>query len=102
VKISPCHNWFGVDRSKKRGLVMFAECFFREGTIKDSSLSVRRTVSGEALRKKTRFNKWDIRWTPKNGSLFLISTIFSRTAPGSFRRLPVDTLSFRNPASPRS
>jgi hypothetical protein len=67
---------------------MFAECFFRAGTIKDSSCKVRRTVSGEALRKNTRFNRWDIRWTPKNGSRFLISTIFSRTGPGSFRRLP--------------
>ena len=71
---------------------MFAECFFREGTIKDSSCSVRRTVSGEALRKNTRFNTWDIRWTPKNGSLFLISTIFSRTGPGSFRLLPEDPI----------
>jgi hypothetical protein len=81
---------------------MFAECFFREGTIKDSSCNVRRTVSGEALRKNTRFNRWDIRLTPKNGSLFLISTIFSRTGPGSLRRLPDDTPRFRNPASPRS
>jgi hypothetical protein len=67
---------------------MFDECFFRAGTIKHSSCKVRRTVSGEALRKNTRFNRWDIRWTPKNGSRFLISTIFSRTGPGSFRRLP--------------
>ena len=81
---------------------MFAGCFFLEGTIRDSSLSVRRTVSGEALRKKTRFNKWDIRWTPKNGSRFLISTIFSRTGPGSFRHLPDDLTGFRNPTSPRS
>jgi hypothetical protein len=66
------------------------ECFFWEGTIKDSSWRVRRTVSGEALRKNTRFNRWDIRWTPKNGSRFLISTIFSRTGPGSFRRLSDD------------
>jgi hypothetical protein len=28
-----------------------------EGTIKDSSCKVRRTVSGEALRKNPRFNK---------------------------------------------
>jgi hypothetical protein len=66
---------------------MLEKCFFREGTIKHSSCNVRRTVSGEALRKNTRFNRWDIRWTPKNGSRFLISTIFSRTGPGSFRRL---------------
>jgi hypothetical protein len=81
---------------------MFAECFFRVGTIRDSSLSVCRTVSGEALRKNTRFSRWDIRWTPKNGSRFLISIIFSRTGPGSFRRPPEDTIRFRNPASPRS
>jgi hypothetical protein len=67
---------------------MFAECFFRVGTIRDSSCNLRRTVSGEALRKNTRFNKWDIRFTPKNGSLFLISTIFSLTGTGSLRRPP--------------
>jgi hypothetical protein len=69
---------------------MLEECFFWEGTIKDSSWRVRRTVSGEALRKNTRFNRWDIRWTPKNGSRFLISIIFSRTGPGSLRRLSDD------------
>jgi hypothetical protein len=69
---------------------MLEECFFWEGTIKDSSWRVRRTVSGEALRKNTRFNRWDIRWTPKSGSRFLISIIFLRTGPGSFRRLSDD------------
>ena len=73
-----------------------------EGTIKDSSCNVRRTVSGEALRKNTRFNRWDIRLTPKNGSRFLISTIFSRTGPGSFFCFLENTPGFRNPASPRS
>jgi hypothetical protein len=81
---------------------MFLDCFFREGTIKDSSRSVRRTVSGEALRKNTRFNRWDIRWTPKKGSRFLISIIFLRTGPGSLRRLPELLTPLRNPASPRS
>ena len=81
---------------------MFDEAFFLEGTIKDSSCKVRRTVSGEALRKNTRFNRWDIRLTPKNGSLFLISTIFSRTGPGSFFLFPENTPRSRNPASPRS
>jgi hypothetical protein len=91
-----------VDRSKNRGRVMLAEGLFREGTIKDSSCNVRRTVSGEALRKNTRFNRWDIRWTPKNGSRFLISTIFWRTGPGSFFRLSEGLPEFCNPAYPRS
>jgi hypothetical protein len=81
---------------------MFLDFFFREGTIKDSSRKARRTVSGEALRKNTRFSRWDIRWTPKNGSRFLISTIFLRTGAGSFRRPPDLLTSFRKPASPRS
>src|SRR5512136_3118079 len=81
---------------------MLCWCFFLEGTINDSALSVRRTVSGLALRKNARFNRWEIRLTPKKGSRFLISTIFSRTGPGSLRRLPAGTTPFRNPASPRS
>ena len=32
-------------------------CFFLEGTINDSALSVRRTVSGLALRKNARFKR---------------------------------------------
>ena len=40
--------------------------------------------------------------TSSEGSRFLISTIFSRTGPGSFRRFPEDTPRFRSPASPRS
>ena len=67
---------------------MLEEFFFREGTIKESSCRARRTASGEALRNNPRFKRWDIRWIPKKGSLFLISTIFSCTGPGSFRRLP--------------
>jgi hypothetical protein len=81
---------------------MFAECFFWEGTINASSCNVRRTVSGEALRKNTRFNRWDIRWTPKNGSRFLIAKIFSRTGKASFGRLPENTLWFFKPSSPFS
>ena len=80
---------------------MLRRCFFLEGTSNDSSLSVCRTVSGDALRKNARFNRWDIRLTPKRGSCFLISTIFLRTGPGSFRRLLAGTTPFRNPASPR-
>src|SRR5208283_2725438 len=100
--MSDCHIWFGVDRSKKRGRVMLCGCLFREGTINDSAPSVRRTVSGLALRKKARFNRWEIRLTPKRGSRFLISTIFSRTGSGSFRRLPAATTPLRSPASPCS
>src|SRR4030066_1987531 len=81
---------------------MLCWCFFLEGTINDSVRSGRRTVSGLALRKNARFNRWEIRLTPKRGSRFLISTIFSRTGPGSFCRLPAETIRFRNPASPRS
>ena len=81
---------------------MLCGCFFLEGIINDSARSVRRTVSGLALRKNARFNRWEIRLTPKKGSRFLISTIFSRTGPGSFRQLPAGTTPFRNPASPRS
>jgi hypothetical protein len=41
-------------------------------------------VSGEALRKKTRFNRGEIRLRPKNGFCFLISTILLRARPGKF------------------
>ena len=81
---------------------MLCWCFFLEEIISDSARSVRRTVSGLALRNNTRFKRWEIRLTPKKGSRFLISTIFSRSGPGSFRRLPAGTTPFRNPASPRS
>ena len=81
---------------------MLCWCLFREGTINDSAPSVRRTVSGLALRKNARFKRWEIRLTPKRGSRFLISTIFSRTGSGSFRRAPAGTTPLRNPASPRS
>ena len=76
--------------------------FFLGGTINDSDRSVRRTVSGLALRKNARFKRWEIRLIPKEGSRFLISTIFSRMGPGSFGRLPAGITPFRNPASPRS
>src|SRR5512136_2988889 len=81
---------------------MLRRCFFLEGTINDSAPSVRRTVSGLALRKNARFKRWEIRLTPNRGARFLISTIFSRTGPGSFCRLPAGTGGFRNPASPCS
>jgi len=81
---------------------MLCRGFFLEGTISDSSRSVRRTVSGLALRKNARFKRWEIRLTPKRGSRFLISMIFSRTGPGSFRPLPLETIWSRRPASPRS
>ena len=81
---------------------MLCRGFFLEGTINDSSRSVRRTVSGLALRKNARFKRWDIRLTPKRGSRFLISMIFLRTGPGSFRPLPLGKIRFRKPTSPRS
>ena len=63
---------------------MLRRGFFFGGTINDSAPSVRRTVSGEALRKNARFKRWEIRLTPKRGSCFLISTIFSPHGSGSF------------------
>jgi hypothetical protein len=51
---------------------MLRRGFFPEGPVNDAALSVRRTVSGEALRKNARFKRWEIRFTPKRGSCFLI------------------------------
>ena len=81
---------------------MLRRGFFLGGTINDSAASVRRTVSGEALRKNARFKRWEIRLTPKRGSCFLISTIFSRTGSGSFRGRRAWTAPLRSPASPLS
>ena len=105
VEIKKREPLFGVKRIShllNRGRVTLRWCFFLEGRINDSARSVRRTVSGEALRKNARFKRWEIRLTPKSGSCFLISTIFSRTGSGSLRRLRAGGTPFRNPASPRS
>ena len=83
--MSDCHIWFGVVRSKNRGLGGFF--FIRRGLVLGSSscrCSVRRTVSGLAGRNRVRFSHWAIRRTPKPGCCVFTSTIFCFTSGGSF------------------
>jgi len=63
--MSVCQSWFGVDRSKNLGRVMFRwRFFFAGGGMRDERRRVLRTVSGLALRKNTRFRNWDMRLMP--------------------------------------
>jgi len=85
VKMSLCHIWFGVARSKNRGRVRFLRALGGLSII-SASWSVRRTVSALACRKNRRFSESDIRFTPYQRWLRFSSTIFSMTGAG--RRRP--------------
>jgi hypothetical protein len=74
--MSVCQSWFGVERSKNRGRVIFRWRFLTGGFMREERCSVFRTVSGLALRKNTLLKSWDIRLMPNSGFAFLISTIF--------------------------
>ena len=79
-KMSLCHIWFGVLRSKNRGFDGLRFGFFFTSGIRFAACSVRRTVSGLAGRKNIRLSNWEIRFTPKAGFASLTATIFVRTA----------------------
>jgi hypothetical protein len=80
MKMSLCHIWFGVLRSKSRGLAGF---FFGLGFL-DVISSVRcrvlRTVSGLAGRWKIRRKVCAMRLTPKAGWLRFSLAISARIA----------------------
>lgn len=100
--MSVCHIPLGAALSKRRSTGLGFRRAFGGGvnSIWDR-FSSRRTVSGLALNRKTRRNRSEIRRTPCVGSACLSSTIFARTATGSFGpsgpRCPSTS-----PASPRS
>jgi hypothetical protein len=102
--MSLCHIWFGVLRSKKRGLDGFL-CGLRLTTgINCFLCSVRLTVSALAGTKNIRRNNCEIRFTPKPGFACFTSTILACTAvrfPLRFRRRSGWKI-VRNPSSPSS
>jgi hypothetical protein len=96
--MSVCHIWFGVARSKYRGLTKLRRAFARS-FMRSASWSVFLTVSGLASRKNQRRRPSAIRLTPKKGLILFISTILSITGRG--RRRPGRGVAFwRNPISP--
>jgi hypothetical protein len=96
--MSVCHIWFGVARSKYRGLTKLRRAFARS-FMRSASCSVFLTVSGLASRKNQRRRPSAIRFTPKKGLIFFISTIFSITGRGR-RRPGRGDACWRNPISP--
>lgn len=86
VKMSDCHIWLGVARSKKRGRVMLRRLGVGALFINCASCNRVRTVSGLASKKKSRRSHWEMRFTPKEGFSFLISRIRSVTAGLSLAR----------------
>ena len=87
VKISLCHIWFGVARSKNRGLPGFRCRFPFGGSISDSAARVLRTVDGLAGSKNQRFSTSAIRLTPHHGLARFNSTIFRWTADAALTPL---------------
>jgi hypothetical protein len=99
VVMSLCHIWFGVARSNRRGagVGFLRACFGRVAS--PAVLSCWRTVSGLALRQKSRRRICEIRRTPWRGSARFNATIFAPTAAGSFAPAPPGFASC-SPASP--
>jgi len=103
VKMSVCHIWFGVARSKNRGRVRLRRPFARSLFISPASCNRVRTVSGLPGSQNILRSTWAIRFTPQLGSAFFSSTIRAVTGSGSFfcpRRAPHGLL--RRPSSPCS
>ena len=107
LMMSLCHSWFGVLRSKNRGLPGFLVRRLLTGlSISSASRRVRCTVPGLALIRKNRFNTSLILRTPQPGFLRFSSTMLAPTAPllfGAWRCLcpaPPGITSCLNPASP--
>jgi len=84
VKMSVCHIWFGVARSKNRGRVRLRRPFARSLFISPASCNRVRTVSGLPGSQNIRRSTWAILFTPQLGSAFLSSTIRAVTGSGSF------------------
>jgi hypothetical protein len=84
--MSLCQSWFGVVRSKNRGLPGL-RCGLRLGaSMSPASVSSACTVLGAAFSKNTRRNRSLMRRTPRLGSSRFNSRIFAPTA--RLRRLP--------------
>ena len=99
--ISDIHIWFGVARSKNRGLAGFFLRFFLAGWVNPCSCSVRWTVDVEALTRKNRLRMSEMRRGPRAGSGFLRSMIDWVTAIGVFD-LDFPRAWFINPCCPYS
>jgi hypothetical protein len=103
LMMSLCHSWFGVLRSKNRGLPGFS-CGLRLGdSIIPASVSSACTVLGDAFKRNIRRNRSLMRLTPRLGSSRLSSRILAPVPPrrrGRFRRLLSGSSRSRRPASP--
>ena len=77
-KISLCHIWLGVLRSKKRGFDGLDGVFFFLGVISFSRCRVLRTVSGLADKWNIRRKVCEMRLMPKVGCLRLSAVISAR------------------------
>lgn len=86
MKISDCHIWLGVARSKKRGRVRLRRLGEGGAEASPAWRSRCRTVSALAGRKNNRRSHCEMRLTPKVGFCCLIWTICSVIAAGSLFR----------------
>ncbi len=86
MKMSLCHSWLGVLRSKNLGFATLRFLGSFGGTISPASCRVERTFSLPPGSPRNENSVSAIRRTPKEGFSRLSSTIARSTAPGS--RLP--------------
>jgi len=101
VKMSDCHIWLGVARSKNRGLGGFFGGFFFDFGSSRFCCNVRRTVSWLPGRNNIRRNTWAIRFTPKCGCCCFSVTICALTAVATLGALTfLPPMSGCSPASP--
>lgn len=100
--MSVCQSWFGVLRSKNRGLGGLLFGFFFGGSTSPSSFRVLRTVSGLAFRKNIRLSRCEIRLLPYSGCFFFRSTALDLAAdfPADFFRLLPAVERGLSPSSP--
>lgn len=90
-KMSLCHIWLGVARSKKRGFDGLPGVFFFAGVMSFSRCSVRRTVSALAGRWKILRRVCAMRRIPNDGC-FLLSAAISPRIRARESGLPTATL----------
>jgi len=82
--MSVCHNWLGVERSKKRGLGGLRRGLGRGFLSSCCSCKVRRTVSRLTGKNHIRRRNWLIFLIPISGWRRLSSTTFVFTAAATF------------------
>jgi hypothetical protein len=99
--MSLCHNWFGRDLSKNRGLDGFLTGLGLTFFVNPSSESVLCTLVALAGTRKNRLSTSAIRRGPYSGCFFFIPMIRLLTALFSLGLAPVRGLAI-NPSVPRS